>query len=179
MNQTLEERIASFRSMIVDYNTGTIKDKDVIKKEMQAINALNNSKFKLYFYTYKKDGNNGNNPIVNRVCGNDLHSELFLLGLEEFILDVANFQIAYTSDIGAEVSLNDELIFTKKELGLSKYLAVTVNNNDADCHYFASSYLNSYTVDNKIIDIYFMHKAIVGFYVEIKDAKELNKKKGK
>ena len=119
MNQTLEERIASFRSMIVDYNTGTIKDKDVIKKEIQAINALNNSKFKLYFYTYKKDGNMGNNPIVNRVCGNDLHSELFLLGLEEFILDVANFQIAYTSDVGAEVSLNDELIFTKKELGLS------------------------------------------------------------
>ena len=52
MNQTLEERIASFRSMIVDYNTGTIKNKDVIKKEMTAINALNNSEFKLYFYTY-------------------------------------------------------------------------------------------------------------------------------
>ena len=78
-----------------------------------------------------------------------------------------------------KIQMTEEIIISKKELGLSKYLAVTVNNNDADCHYFASSYLNSYTVDNKIIDIYFMHKAIVGFYVEIKDAKESNKKKGK
>lgn len=175
MNQTLEERVNSFRSMIVDYNVGVIEDKDVIKKELQAINKINNSDFHLYFYTYKKDGNG----IIYRVCGNDLHSELFLLGLEEFILDIDKFQIAYTLDIGAEVSLDGNIVFGKKELSLSKYLPITVNINDINCAYFASSYLNSYTVDNKIIDIYFMHKAIVGFYVEIKDAKQLNKKKGK
>ena len=32
--------------------------------------------------------------------------------------------ITHTLDIGAEVSLNNDIVFTKKELGLSKYLPV-------------------------------------------------------
>lgn len=171
MNQEFEDRVNSFRNMINDFNAGTIENKDVIKKEIQAINKIKNSSYQLYFYTYQTD-----NKLVSRVCGLNLHSELFLRGLEELIINVHNYQITYTT-FGPVVSLNDDIVFGGKELSLSKYIDVVVNKNDINCAYAAASYLNSYAIDNKIVDIYFMHKRVVGFYIDIKDIKL--EKKGK
>ena len=67
--------------------------------------------------------------------------------------------------------MNDEVIFGEKDLSLSKFVENTVNKNDINCHYVQACYLNSYAINNKIIDIYFMHKRVYGFYIEIKDVK--------
>ena len=169
MIQEFEDRANNFRSMITDFNAGVIEDKDIIKKEMQAINGIMKSDYRLYFYTYQND-----NKIVSRVCGFNLHTELFLKGLEDLIINTHNYHITYLES-GPVVSMNDEVIFGEKDLSLNKFVEITVNKNDINCHYVQACYLNSYAINNKIIDIYFMHRRVYGFYIEIKDAK-LDKK---
>ena len=104
MNQELEDRANSFRNMIVDFNRGAITTKDAIKKELLALNKLNNSDYHLYFYAYKTQ----DNKIVDRVCGLDLHSELFLKGLEQLSIELNNYKIRYTEN-GPILDLNNQL----------------------------------------------------------------------
>ena len=163
MNQELEDRANSFRNMIVDFNRGVITTKDAIKKELLALNKLNNSDYHLYFYTYKTQ----DNKIVDRVCGLDLHSELFLKGLEQLNIDLSNYTIRYTEN-GPVLDLNNQLFLDRRDLETSKFIEITVNKNDLNCAFVGASFVHSLEADNKTISIYFAHKVVVGFYIEIK-----------